>query len=88
MFWNVGTLLGALAGSNVDPVRYGLDAAFPAGFVAMLAPQFLTRGRVAAGGGAAICLVTIPFLLSVCRSCALRWPSLVPRAVARRMIAW
>jgi 4-azaleucine resistance transporter AzlC len=63
VFWNVGTLLGAIAGSNVDPERYGLDAAFPAGFVAMVAPHLRTpEGRVAAALGAVICLVTIPFV--------------------------
>ena len=36
--WNLGTLVGALAGTAIDPQTYGLDAAFPAGFVAMVAP--------------------------------------------------
>lgn len=63
IFWNLGTLLGAIAGSNIDPERYGLDAAFPAGYVAMVAPQLQTqRGRLAAALGAVICLVTIPFV--------------------------
>jgi 4-azaleucine resistance transporter AzlC len=62
VFWNIGTLLGALAGTAIDPLRFGLDAAFPAGFVAMLWPLLHTRrGRIAAGLGAAICLVLIPF---------------------------
>jgi predicted branched-subunit amino acid permease len=60
--WNLGTLLGALAGRAIDPLTYGLDAAFPAGFVAMLWPLLRTRrGLVAALLGAAICLVLIPF---------------------------
>jgi 4-azaleucine resistance transporter AzlC len=59
--WNVGTLLGALAGRAIDPLTYGLDAAFPAAFVAMLWPLLRTRrGLLAAGLGAAICLVLIP----------------------------
>ncbi|MFP5488908.1 MAG: AzlC family ABC transporter permease, partial [Acidimicrobiia bacterium] len=63
VFWNFGTLLGALAGSAIDPTTYGLDAAFPAGFVAMVAPQFRTAlGRRAGVLGGAICLVTIPFV--------------------------
>jgi 4-azaleucine resistance transporter AzlC len=63
LFWNLGTLVGAIAGSNIDPQRYGLDAAFPAGFVAMVAPQLRTqRGRVAAALGALVCLVTIAFV--------------------------
>src|SRR5688500_13417072 len=37
--WNIGTLVGALAGSSIDPETYGLDGAFPAAFVGMLWPQ-------------------------------------------------
>ncbi len=63
VFWNVGTLLGALAGSAIDPKRFGLDAAFPAAYVAMLYPLLREpRGRLAAALGAAICLVLIPFV--------------------------
>jgi 4-azaleucine resistance transporter AzlC len=63
LFWNVGTLIGAIAGSNINPETYGLDAAFPAGFVAMVAPQFRHRvGQVVGVLGAAICLVLIPFV--------------------------
>lgn len=63
LFWNVGTLIGALAGSAIDPTTYGLDAAFPAGFVAMVAPQFRTAaGRRAGIVGGLICLVSIPFV--------------------------
>lgn len=59
--WNAGTLIGALAGSAIDPETYGLDVAFPAGFVAMVWP-ILTRveARIAAIVGAAVCLVTVP----------------------------
>ena len=59
--WNAGTLIGALAGSAIDPETYGLDVAFPAGFVAMVWP-ILTRveARIAAVLGAAVCLVTVP----------------------------
>ena len=57
MCWNLGTLIGALAGEAIDPETYGLDAAFPAGFVAMLAPHLRTRtGRAVALVGALICL--------------------------------
>lgn len=60
--WNVATLIGALAGSAIDPERYGLDAAFPAGFVAMVAPHLRHRQGLAAGAVAAvICLTLIPF---------------------------
>lgn len=63
VFWNLGTLLGALVGSAIDPFRFGLDAAFPAGFVAMVAPHLRTPlGRRAGVLGGLICLVTIPFV--------------------------
>lgn len=63
VFWNLGTLIGALAGSEIDPQRFGLDAAFPAAFVGMLMPLLSRRrDRWAAGLGAAICLVTLPVL--------------------------
>jgi 4-azaleucine resistance transporter AzlC len=61
--WNLGTLIGALLGSSVDPKTFGLDAAFPAGFVAMVWPMLRTpRGRWAGSIGAGLCLVTVPFL--------------------------
>ncbi|MEP7113543.1 MAG: AzlC family ABC transporter permease [Ilumatobacteraceae bacterium] len=63
VFWNLGTLLGALAGSAIDPKTFGLDAAFPAAYVAMLWPLLRShRGRVSAALGAVICVVLIPFV--------------------------
>jgi predicted branched-subunit amino acid permease len=61
--WNVGTLVGAVAGQAIgNPETYGLDAAFPAGFVAMVAPQLRRPPGLLAGAlGALICLVLIPF---------------------------
>ena len=61
-FWNVGTVLGVVVGGAFeDPGVLGLDAAFPAAFVAMLAPHLRTRpGLVAAIGGGAIALVAVP----------------------------
>ncbi|HEY2998705.1 MAG TPA: AzlC family ABC transporter permease [Acidimicrobiales bacterium] len=60
--WNLGTIVGALAGDAIgDPRALGLDAAFPAGFVFLAVPHLRTRqGRVAAACGAAIALVLIP----------------------------
>lgn len=60
-FWNIGTLIGALAGSAIDPETFGLDAAFPAGYVAMVWPLLRSRrGRVAAIVGGAVCLALVP----------------------------
>jgi 4-azaleucine resistance transporter AzlC len=62
-FWNMATLLGALVGTAIDPTTFGLDAAFPAGFVAMLWPLLGDRrGRLTAACGAVICVSLIPFL--------------------------
>jgi 4-azaleucine resistance transporter AzlC len=63
VFWNVGTLIGALAGSSIDTQKYGLDVAFPAAFVAMVAP-LVTSPRAKRVGvlGALVCLATTPFL--------------------------
>jgi 4-azaleucine resistance transporter AzlC len=60
--WNAATAVGALAGDAVgDPEAFGLDAAFPAGFVALVVPHLHSRqGKVAAVAGALIALVLIP----------------------------
>jgi 4-azaleucine resistance transporter AzlC len=62
VFWNLGTLLGALLGSAMDPRTLGLDAAFPAAFVAILWPLLRERrSAMAALIGAVVCLSLIPF---------------------------
>lgn len=62
VFWNLGTLAGALGGDAIgDPERYGLDAAFPAGFVALVVPHLRSvDGKWAAAIGATIALVLVP----------------------------
>jgi len=43
--WNAGTAIGVLAGDSLtDPATLGLDAAFPALFLALLAPLLRTGG--------------------------------------------
>src|SRR3954463_1214716 len=43
--WNAGTLAGALLGGGLgDPRSLGLDAMFPAAFLALLAPQLRRSG--------------------------------------------
>jgi len=60
--WVVGTTAGALGGRALgDPSKLGLDAAFPALFLALLVPQI--RGRralLAAGLGAVVALALTP----------------------------
>jgi branched chain amino acid efflux pump len=64
LLWNLGTLVGALAGSAVgDPRDYGLDAAAPAAFLALLAPRM--RGRTewtAALLAAGVAIVAVPLV--------------------------
>jgi 4-azaleucine resistance transporter AzlC len=61
--WNSGTVAGVVLGQAIgDPNRLGLDAAFPALFLALLVPQLTGRlEREAALLGAGIALVLIPF---------------------------
>jgi len=61
--WVGGTALGALAGEAIgDAQSLGLDAAFPALFLALLVPYLRSRRALAAAlGAAAITLALIPF---------------------------
>lgn len=72
--WNAGTLLGLLLGTAAgDPARFGLDAAFPAGLLALLLPALRDRRtRQVALLGAGIAVLTtvvlpagLPVLLSL-----------------------
>jgi 4-azaleucine resistance transporter AzlC len=62
--WNIGTVLGALAGAAVpDPALFGVDAAFPAALFALLLPTL--RGAVTirvAAVGALLALAATPWL--------------------------
>ena len=53
--WQLGTLAGALAGGVVDPTDFGLDAAGPAVFLALLWPGLARReARWVAVAGAVV----------------------------------
>jgi 4-azaleucine resistance transporter AzlC len=60
--WNAGTAVGVLAGDSLgDPATLGLDAAFPALFLALLAPLLRSRTALSAALlGAGIALVLTP----------------------------
>lgn len=62
VLWNAGTALGAVAGQALgDPKALGLDAAFPAGFLALLGPLLRTEpARRAALAGIVIAVALIP----------------------------
>jgi 4-azaleucine resistance transporter AzlC len=59
--WNLGTLAGALLGGGLgDPRDLGLDAMFPAAFLALLVPQLRHGGAgTAAVAGAAVALALV-----------------------------
>jgi 4-azaleucine resistance transporter AzlC len=79
--WVVGTTLGVLAGNLIgDPNKLGMDAAFPALFLALLVGQIRSRrAAIAAVAGAAIALLVTPFakpgipLIAACLACAVGW---------------
>jgi 4-azaleucine resistance transporter AzlC len=62
VFWNLGTVAGALLGGGIgDPRDLGLDAMFPAAFLALLAPQLRRPGAPSAAvAGAALALALLP----------------------------
>jgi 4-azaleucine resistance transporter AzlC len=61
--WVGGTAVGVAAGSSIgDPATLGLDAAFPALFLALLVPLVRSRRAIAAalaGGGIALLLTPV-----------------------------
>jgi 4-azaleucine resistance transporter AzlC len=62
--WNAGTLVGAVLGNGLgDPRTLGLDAMFPAAFLALLAPQLRRAGAPSAAvAGALIAVAVLPFV--------------------------
>jgi len=61
--WNIGTFLGALLGSSINPSDFGLDVAFPVMFTAMVASHLRTKqGRLAAAFGAVAAVALAPFM--------------------------
>jgi 4-azaleucine resistance transporter AzlC len=79
--WVGGTALGALGGEALgDPADLGLDAAFPALFLALLVPQVRTRRALAAALlGAAVALLLLPFtpagvpIIAAAAACLVGW---------------
>ena len=62
VFWNLATLMGALAGNLIGSVEtWGLDAAAAAAFLGLLWPR-LKENLLLAFSGAAVALIAVPFL--------------------------
>jgi predicted branched-subunit amino acid permease len=76
LFWNLATLLGAVGARALgDPRRFGLDAAIPAAFLALLAPRLRTgpmarRVALAGAGIAALLIPLTPPGIPVLAACA------------------
>jgi len=64
ILWNLGTLIGALATYAIpNPKVFGLDAAPPAAFLALLAPRLRAREPLAIALAAAVAaIVLLPFV--------------------------
>jgi branched chain amino acid efflux pump len=92
--WSSGTAIGVLAGDSLaDPATLGLDAAFPALFLALLAPLLRERDAlVAALLGAGIALALTPIspagvpVIAATAAClvGLRRPAVAPRPSLER----
>ena len=60
--WQLGSLAGAVLGRAIDPADFGLEAAAPAVFLALLWPALQqTSGRLVALAGAVVALALVPF---------------------------
>jgi predicted branched-subunit amino acid permease len=66
VLWNLATLIGAVAGTAIgDPRDYGLDAAVPAAFIALVAPRLRTLPTwLTAAAAAAVALAVVPVVPS------------------------
>lgn len=64
IFWNLFTLIGALAGQHIaDPGAWGLDGAAAAAFLALLWPRLASRDLVALAVAAGfVATITTPML--------------------------
>jgi branched chain amino acid efflux pump len=79
--WVGGTAVGVLFGDLIgDPARLGLDAAFPALFLALLVPNLVRReAQLAAALGAGIALILTPFapagvpIIAASLACLVGW---------------
>jgi 4-azaleucine resistance transporter AzlC len=86
--WNAGTALGVwLGGATGDPDAFGLDAAFPAGLIALIMPSLHDRDtRLVALAGAALAVLLTPVLpagLPVMAALLGLFALFIPRRTAR-----
>ncbi|HWD84121.1 MAG TPA: AzlC family ABC transporter permease [Solirubrobacteraceae bacterium] len=87
--WNLGTLGGALIGSGINTSAFGLDAAAPAIFLALLWPQLAREhGRAVALGAVIVTLslvTAVPAGVPIIAAAAVAiFAGLLPSAASRR----
>ncbi len=86
--WQLGSLTGAVLGKVIDPAAFGLDAAAPAVFLALLWPSLRRRdGRVVALAGAAVALALVPVTPAGVPVIAAAAVALVAGLLRRRTVA-
>lgn len=65
LLWNLGTVIGAFGADAIgDPTRWGLDAAVPAAFLALLWPQITDRRLAQVAVVAALLAIVLTPMLS------------------------
>ncbi|PTM56794.1 AzlC family ABC transporter permease [Desmospora activa] len=60
--WAFSTLIGALIGNQVDPLKWGLDLAFPVTFVALLIPSLKDKPVIATALSAVVIAIGLESL--------------------------
>ena len=85
VLWNLATLVGALAGEALgEPETFGLDAAVPAAFLALLAPRLRARREVLVALAAGLVTVALVPALPVGLPVVVAALVAVPGALLRR----
>lgn len=83
LLWNASTLVGAAAGAVMgSPQKWGLDVAFPAAFLALLAPQLRNRRSIATA------VLAVAVALALVTVTPLGVPVLAAAAIVVPMTLW
>ena len=88
VLWQLGTLTGALIGQAIDPKAFGLDAASPAIYLALLWPGLRrAEARWVAVGGAAVAVALVPLAPAGVPVVASAGVALAAGLIRRRVVA-
>jgi 4-azaleucine resistance transporter AzlC len=61
--WQCASIIGAVIGNQVDPLKWGLDLAFPVTFVALLIPSLKGKPIIATALTAAVMAIGLEYLM-------------------------